>query len=184
MQCVNSTHNFLSIVYVGILLERKRKKPKISMSIVTGTHIRHRSILFKQIVRGLRRWSRIKRGFWHRLQFIWSSIMNSRRIFAGHENIHKHTHTLKRWRTDDYNRKHGKTLFFFMFLFQVAFVCHSLICVSMAFCCDHKRISNGHTKSKINSPILKWAENRIHADKANQHYYGPNDYLHECKASS
>lgn len=97
MQCVNSTHNFLSIVYVGILLERKRKKPKISMSIVTGTHIRHRSILFKQIVRGLRRWSRIKRGFWHRLQFIWSSIMNSRRIFAGHENIHKHTH----WKDDE-----------------------------------------------------------------------------------
>lgn len=119
MQCVNSTHNFLSIVYVGILLERKRKKPKISMSIVTGTHIRHRSILFKQIVRGLRRWSRIKRGFWHRLQFIWSSIMNSRRIFAGHENIHKHTHTLKRWRTDDYNRKHGKTLFFSRSFFKL-----------------------------------------------------------------
>lgn len=112
MQCVNSTHNFLSIVYVGILLERKRKKPKISMSIVTGTHIRHRSILFKQIVRGLRRWSRIKRGFWHRLQFIWSSIMNSRRIFAGHENIHKRTHTEKmtNWRLQS---KTWKNIIFF-----------------------------------------------------------------------
>lgn len=112
MQCVNSTHNFLSIVYVGILLERKRKKPKISMSIVTGTHIRHRSILFKQIFRGLRRWSRIKRGFWHRLQFIWSSIMNSRRIFAGHKNIHKHTHTEKmtNWRLQS---KTWKNIIFF-----------------------------------------------------------------------
>lgn len=136
MQCVNSTHNFLSIVYGGILLEQKRKKPKISMSIVTGTHIRHRSILFKQIVRGLRRWSRIKRGFWHRLQFIWSSIMNSRRIFAGHGNIYKHTH----WKDDELTitiENMEKHYFFFMFLFQVGFVCYSLICVSMAFCCDH-----------------------------------------------
>lgn len=119
----------------------------------------HRRILKSEILQGLKGVDRcgLKKGFWHRLQSIWSTICaQPHRIFRVWRRQKKKKQHITRWRADDYNR-HKKTRknnkekhnFFSLFMFSLVFVC--VFQLFLAFRCGHKCISNGHKKSNINS---------------------------------